>query len=357
VMFGLHVYTRLTSFLDPSHLQPWSYYFTSMIYELTVSQTVWLVGVGLVVLLEETIRRRWVEGGAVLIWFVLPLVTISAGTSKIYHYAYPYLPPAALAGGYVVGLVYSFAPGLLAGGMRLARGYFGFWLPRLKAACDRPVVRTVLLALAVVAIAMAAVSLVYGPVRFTVGGRELFKSSRVIRPCLLAIVVAILTGAIPRTSRAVAVLVVASLLPLMIYRDVLADMRTEDHPMKTARDCMLQVAAEPDVAALGPRGLWVDGFGLGGAFGHEHYFYFRSVRPWTIAPTPSPEKLAAFLYDPAEQRPMLVTDTVFQTFKHEYNPAPASLLPPIATFGDMVLILPGPYAVCSSEAANKRDIR
>ena len=52
-------------------------------------------------LLEETIRRRWVEGGAVLIWLVLPLATISAGTSKIYHYAYPYLPPAALAGGYL----------------------------------------------------------------------------------------------------------------------------------------------------------------------------------------------------------------------------------------------------------------
>jgi 4-amino-4-deoxy-L-arabinose transferase-like glycosyltransferase len=359
VMFGLHVYTRLTSFLDPTHLHPWSYYFTSMFYELTISQTAWLVGVGFVVLVEETIRRRWVEGGAVLVWLVLPLVTISAGTSKIYHYAYPYLPPAALAGGYVAGLLYSVAPGLLAGGMRLARGYFGFWLPRLKTACDRPVVRAGLQGLAVVALGIAAVSLVYGTVRFTLGGREFFKSSQVIRPCMVAVVAAILTGAIPRTSRAVAVLVVASLLPVMVYRDVLAEMNVEDHPMRSARDCVLQVAAQPAVAALGPRGLWVDGFGLGGAFGHEHNFYFRSVRPWTIAAKPSPEKIAEYLYDPAQQRPMLVPDSEYQTFLHEFDPSPAApgSARPMVALGDMDLILPGPYAVCSSEATGMREFR
>ena len=358
-MFGVHVYTRLTKFLDPAHVQPWPYYFTSMFYELTVSESAWLVGVGFVVLLEETIRRRWVEGGAVLIWFAMPLLIISAGTSKLYHYAYPYLPPAALAGGYVVGLGYALVPEFLAGVMRIARGYLGFWLPRVKAVCERPILRTLLTGLALVALGIAAASLVYGPVKLTVGGKDLFKSAGVLRPCLLILVAALLTGRVHIPSRVVVLVVVASLLPLTVYRDVLAEVNTGDHPMKSARDCILQVDAQPGAAALRARGIWVDGLQRG--FGHEHYFYFRKVQPWTVAQEPSPDKLTEYLNDPAEQRPMLVLDSVYQAFMHEYNLAPTTpgaTLPPMVSFGDVVLILPGPYAVCSSEAANKRaDIR
>jgi 4-amino-4-deoxy-L-arabinose transferase-like glycosyltransferase len=358
-MFGVHVYTRLTKFLDPAHVQPWPYYFTSMFYEMTISESAWLVGAGFVVLLAETIRRRWVEGGAVLIWFAMPMLVISAGTSKLYHYAYPYLPPAAIAGGYVVGLGYLVVPKFLTGLMRLARGYLGFWLPRVKAACERPPLRTVLMGLAVVALGIAVVSLAYGPVRLTWGGKDVFKSGGVLRPCLLILVAAVLTGRVQVPSRAVVLVVVASLLPLMVYRDVLAEANTGDHPMKSARDCILQVNAQPGAGNLGSRGIWVDGLDRG--FGHEHYFYFRTVRPWTVAAKPSPEKLTQYLYDPAEQRPMLVLDTVYQAFMHEYNLAPTTpgaVLPPMVSFGDVVMILPGPYAVCSSEAANKHaDIR
>ena len=348
-------------FSRPAHLQPWPYYFTSMFYELTVSQSAWLVGVGLVVLLAETIRRRWVEGGAVLIWLALPLMTISAGTSKIYHYAYPYLPPAALAGGYVVGLGYSLAPGLLAGGMRLARGYLGFWLPRLKAACDRPVVRTALLALAVVAVGIAAASLVYGPVRFTLGGRELFKSSRVIRPCVIVIVVAILTGGIPsheprgggaRRGEPAAADGVSRCAGGNEHRRSpdengaglhaagrrAARRRGAGSARHLGGRLRPRERLRPRALLLFPVGAAVDGRGkaLVGEAGSV------SLRSRGAAP---------------HARARLGVSGVHARIQPGAGD-PGAALPPMLTFGDVVLILPGPYAVCSSEAANKRaDIR
>jgi len=175
----------------------------------------------------------------------------------------------------------------------------------------------------------------------------------VIRPSVVVLLAGILTGAVASTSRAVVLLLVASLLPLMPYRDTLAALNTGEHPMATARDCLQRVNEEPAVKALGPpRGLWVDG--LMDGFGHEHYLYFRKIRPWTVAPKPEPEKLAKYLYDPAEQRPSLVLDSVYQQFIREPGALDPSggTLPPMVSFGDVVLLLPGPYAVCSSEASH-----
>ena len=45
------------------------------------------------------------KGAVVLLWATLPLALISVGTSKLYHYAYPFLPPLALAAGYLVALL------------------------------------------------------------------------------------------------------------------------------------------------------------------------------------------------------------------------------------------------------------
>ena len=35
----------------------------------------------------------------------MPIALISLGSSKLYHYAYPFLPPLTLAAGYLVALV------------------------------------------------------------------------------------------------------------------------------------------------------------------------------------------------------------------------------------------------------------
>jgi hypothetical protein len=208
----------------------------------------------------------------------------------------------------------------------------------------------VLIGLAVVAGALAAVSLVYGPVRLTVSGRDLFKSSGVMRPVALLLVAGVLAGAVRRSSQVAVVVVAASVLPFVAYRQTLANMETGEHPMHTARDCVARVNAQPGMEAFAARGLWVDG--LMDGFGHEHYLYFRKIQPWTVAPKPEPMKLAQYLYSPGEMRPSLVLDSVYQDFIHspESPLQNGRALPPMVSFGDVVLLLPGPYAVCSSEA-------
>jgi 4-amino-4-deoxy-L-arabinose transferase-like glycosyltransferase len=101
-MFGDHVLKRFTAYLDPAHLQPWHFYFTHLWSQLRGEGVAWLVSLGAALIAWRTLRRRWVEGALLILWFALPMVLISAGTSKLYHYAYPFLPPVALAGGYAI---------------------------------------------------------------------------------------------------------------------------------------------------------------------------------------------------------------------------------------------------------------
>src|SRR5439155_6531247 len=70
-MVGAHVYTRFTSFLDPTHVQPWYFYFVTMFQRLVDSQSNMLVIGGFMVLLVQTVWRRWPEGGLVLILFAV----------------------------------------------------------------------------------------------------------------------------------------------------------------------------------------------------------------------------------------------------------------------------------------------
>ena len=95
-----------------------------------------------------TIRRRWPEGAVVLLWGALPLALISIGTSKLYHYAYPFLPPAALAGGYIAGVVFMLGPSLLARGMFALDDYTRRSAAGLRRTFDRPGVRSITLAVA-----------------------------------------------------------------------------------------------------------------------------------------------------------------------------------------------------------------
>ena len=58
---------------------------------------------GAVLIHARVVRERWLAGTLVLYWFWLPFVLISFGCSKLWHYAYPFLPPVGLAAGYAVG--------------------------------------------------------------------------------------------------------------------------------------------------------------------------------------------------------------------------------------------------------------
>ena len=347
-IFTAHVYTRFTAFLDPTHLQPWYYYFTTMFARFAESGQQWLAIAGFVTLTVLSVRRRSLEGLAVVAWAVLPLVGISFGTSKLYHYAYPFLPPLALGIGYLIAVLLAVGPvpfrrALLALEARMLRA------PGLARVLTWSPTRAVFVTIAGIALAVAAVTLVAGPINLQYGGRSLFKSSGLFRPMVVAMAFGLLGGAVNAGSHATAVVLVSSLLPLAGYRDSWSRIGLEQHPMRQSRDCILDVARR-----VGGRGLYVD---LPGEdMPHGVYYHFRRVRPWRQAPEPSPAALATYLDDPAEQRPILVLDRTYQAFMH--GPANAVLRervasPPMLTFPPAVaLLLPGPYAVCAADQAH-----
>jgi hypothetical protein len=346
-IFTAHVYTRFTTFLDPSHVQPWHYYFTTMFARFAESGQQWMVIIGFVTLLVLSVMRRSVDGLTVVLWAALPIIGISFGTSKIYHYVYPFLPPLALGIGYVIALLMAlgaapFRRALLAIEARIAR------TPQIASVLEWSPVRIVLVTISAMALLVAAVTLVTGPINLAPGGQTMFKSSGLFRPILVSMVFGLLGGAVNSGSQATAVVLVSSLLPLPGYRDSWSRIALEQHPIRQSRDCILDVERQ-----TGGPGLYVDV--PPEDMTHGVYYHFRRVRPWLRAPEPSPAALQTYLEDTAEQRPILVVDRTYQTFMH--GPANGSGLrerttsPPMLNFPPaVVLLLPGPYSVCAVES-------
>ena len=49
-------------------------------------------------------RGRWPAGIPTLLWILLPVSILSLGTSKLLHYAYPFVAPIGLFGGYCLAV-------------------------------------------------------------------------------------------------------------------------------------------------------------------------------------------------------------------------------------------------------------
>jgi hypothetical protein len=124
-----------------------------------------------------------------------------------------------------------------------------------NAAGRRPAVRVLLLTVAVTAVGIAIVTLVRGPIRITIETHDVFKSSGVFRPLLIAVVFGLAAGAGRMGTKVIVAVLVMSALPLPAYRQSLGRLNAAKHPMRTARDCIAQVQAR--TAGL-PGGLYVD---------------------------------------------------------------------------------------------------
>jgi 4-amino-4-deoxy-L-arabinose transferase-like glycosyltransferase len=348
VMLIAHVYTRMTSFLEPQHVQPWYYYLSSMHRDFGSSGVEALAVAGLIVLGVQTARRRSAEGVLILLWFALPTALISLGTSKLYHYEYPFLPPVALAAGYLVSLAVGLAPAPL---RRLLDGYDRAVARRVRlaAALRSPPLRALLLIAAGLAVAIGLAGLAYGEVQLHVGDVVL-KSRGIFRPALVAVLFALAAGIGRGGSRALALSLAVSALPLPAYRENLAYLTIETHPMSTASACLQRVeAATPGLA----RGLYLDV--PESSFGHPMNYYFRRVRPWTRADA-SAIPQGGYLTDPATWRPALLGKRSYSEFldgarsSGDRDRDSALAVPVVALPDDVVLLLPGPYAACRTDA-------
>jgi 4-amino-4-deoxy-L-arabinose transferase-like glycosyltransferase len=271
-ILGVHVYQRFTSALDPGHLHPWHYYFSQM-YGFWESGALVLIGAGIALVAGWTARRyaRWAV--LLVIWALLPLVAISAVTSKLYHYAFPFLPPLALMGAYAAAIAP--AVGWAPFDRTLERAYA--WADRrfnvLVRILRLRAIRIVLVVAIAVSFALAAGSLMFGRVQLTIGATEL-ASAGVLRPGLAAFLFGVLLMPARRFRRQLLLVLVASLLPLQTYRDSLVLLGAGMHPRRSLSTCIGAVQA----AGGTPSGLRVDD--PIERISHSIVYYFEPIRPW-----------------------------------------------------------------------------
>jgi 4-amino-4-deoxy-L-arabinose transferase-like glycosyltransferase len=343
-ILGVHVFQRFTAFLDPVHLKPWYFYFTRTFasagrpaFPLLIS----IVGLALLA------RRAW-QGHAwlarlVLVWWIVPYVLLSVGTSKLVHYAYPFFPPIALAAGLAIATWVD---------------VMGAWIrgiPAVRPASTmRPAWRHVLLVFACISLALGLWSALTGSVTISVFGVQLFRSSGLARPALIGV----LLLALARQKRAalwvVTPLVVLAAAPVSDYFFVRAQLASINRPLRTLRDCIVHtVGIGHGVYAPDPTAIL-----------NPHFYYLRTLGPWAEGPANREQELVPRLFTPGRRTPVLmakrdiVPPIMAATFLGAAGTAPPKpvgrrsvTLKGIETTGDVIVWLPGSYGACAAPAA------
>jgi 4-amino-4-deoxy-L-arabinose transferase-like glycosyltransferase len=333
VILGLHIYTRFTGALDPSHLQPWHYYFTETWRYLQRGPMLYATVPALIAATFYARRATW-QLTCALIWFVVPLLAISFGTSKLYHYAYPFLPPLGLITGWAVAEV-----------MTMARGQLGAMLARPLARLQLPerawVVRDVAAAVAIAAIALSVMTAVSGRIDASTGGVKLFQNSSIARPLLISALSLLLAGRAAMSVVTLVALAVAMLLPVASYDQRVARVKTVDRRFTAIRDCATNVRT-------------VDPSAAGGVYNaartlvnHSHYYYLFRLGPWTEPQTAGGDDVRARMFDRAQQTIALMSKEEYDRWR-SVAAATSLPLPPAAVVDGVIVVTPGPYSRCAS---------
>jgi 4-amino-4-deoxy-L-arabinose transferase-like glycosyltransferase len=335
-IFGAAVYQRFTASLDPRHLQPWYFYATSLYQWFDRSGLVVPVAGGLILLTVEAFAWRRDRALLVWLWFVVPMTLISLGTSKLYHYAYPFLAPLAVAGGCFV----AFVAALAQGGVDKALERPGLLQVRGQA------VQRVLGFLGLAALALGAVTAIYGPVKIGAGGYMLLKNGGVVRPLAIGTLCLLLGGRVDAVRRFVVLVAVLAVLPTPAYRETFTFLSLERHPLRDASACIARVTAARASAGAPAPGLYVD---LPSAeFKWPLFYYLRRVRPWEQATAPDADGLSAVLHDARYQRPILMND---DNYRQGIGRGAIDKSTPLTRLdADVLLLFPGPYAPCGANA-------
>jgi hypothetical protein len=343
--------------VDPEHVGPWHFYFTALWSELAASGTAVWVAAGLVMVLWRTLRTGWPDGAMVLLWFALPVGAISLGTSKLYHYLYPFLPPLALAAGYAASVAWLALMQLASRLDELADRLAG---DAGRRALDTPAARRVLGAIALLGGAVAAATLALGGFKIAIDGQTLFTARTPVRALALMILALLLARRAGQFRVVIATLVLASALPIGQYRAGLSTLTAERHPLRSVRDCIRRV----EEARSGPGArtpLYVEEPEIS----HPLAFYLRTLG--TLMPeAPSDEKLFAALY--VKRRPAAIGSARYFAFERWLTgrraagaggdgidagalaaAGPLSSIPVVPRVKEL-LLLPGPYGACAPDA-------
>ena len=336
-MFLQHVFVRFTGALDPQHLHPWDYYYRHILWQLQNARCEWLAAAGTILLVYRIVARRDALAWTLLVWAMLPIALISGLSSKILHYAYPFYPPIALAG----GLALSAPVDLLRGPLeRLAARLEAsrFW--RLHPVLTGPMIRRVALGLGILGLLVAGWALIAGPTKTVLWGVTI-RNSSVVRPLVVAIVGFSFANAW-RHALTIAPVALMSLLPLGAAKETLYWAGRPAHALHSIGDCARSLVAQGKIA--------------GGAYGvsettgtpHSYYYYFLATGDWVEPPDDA--ALDAALHQAGAQRPIVYSPRAFTALAFQQLHDPRPMPPAVRTPPGWTVVLPGPLGVCLDPA-------
>lgn len=336
-MFLMHVFARFTGHLDPQHLHSGTYYLEHIVRSLREARSDWLVAAGAGLLLYRIARRRDAIAWLVLLWAAVPLAIMSGLSSKLFHYAYPFLPPFALAGGLALAAPIDLLRGPLE---RLAARLEAAPLWGLHGLLARPAVRYAALTIGALAIVVAGITLMFGPTRIWISGVPL-RNSSVVRPLAIGIAAVAIARAW-RYALTLAPVALMALLPLGGARETLLRASRPGHALRTLGDC-----ARPLVAA---------GRLAGGAYGvselgtpHSYYYYFLPTGQF-VEPVTDWALIEQAIHEPGAQRPIVLSHDAFMRLALALTRDSRPMPPAIRTPPGWVVLLPGPLGACADAA-------
>jgi hypothetical protein len=335
-MLEQHVYVRFTDALDPTHLQPWHYYYTQVWRELTISGSLGLSAIGLLFLA----RRAWTGqpwlARLVLLWWAVPFALLSIGTSKLIHYAYPFLPPIALGAGLAADALVRV---IYAGVAAILTATVGRLVLRQHRSPAAAFLHHLLAAVAVCALIVAALTASTGRLRWEFNGVQLLQNSSVVRPLLIAGVLFCLCGYFRIVAAGVALAAMAVVLPVQTYPATLERITSVARPLHTLRDCVLAVDVPRRETHVYPPYAQIS---------NSYYYYLRGVGRWVEhAGSPKIDELQRRLFASGEQALMIVLRQDYEQFTQQLDRErrpPAGLW--LSQSNAEVLLTPGPFEIC-----------
>jgi 4-amino-4-deoxy-L-arabinose transferase-like glycosyltransferase len=371
-----HGFTRFTGALDPRHLQPWHYYYSQMWAELTRTGTQWIAAVGMIMLaVKGSTERPWLAR-LLFVWWMVPFALMSIGTSKLIHYAYPFLPAIALGVGAVADALMRAIASTMAttasvaerGGLRVMKGTWARrwpavagWFPTLTWTANehpsstRTFARGLLVAAAVFAVAVGVWTAVAEPIRWDVNGVELLSNSNTFRLVFIAAILLWLAGYTRILVSAVPITIMAALLtggigwsrnPILAYPLTIERLTNGRHPWRTLRDCAVTVRGGQPGTHVYPTYEQL--------LNHSPYYYLRHVGPWVEHDgSPKTDELELRLYARGEQSLIILATDEYQMFLQQIaqgqlasDGVPSGLV----LSDNVVLLTPGPFAKCAVAA-------
>jgi hypothetical protein len=197
-----------------------------------------------------------------------------------------------------------------------------------------------LIALSAALLALGVWTALNGPVTWQSGGVRLFRNGSVVRPLVLSVLCLGLTGWGRRAGIGFAVAVLLLVLPLDRYFENIRRVTTINHPLRTLRDCAIDVhRTSPQTAAGVLRAS-------GDVLHHSYYYYMRHTGRWVIADPPNDGAALQHALSSHEMMPALVTRTQQKALAQDGRSAVSGVL----VEDEVAVLLPGPFEACIPRA-------